>query len=149
MGNHLVIEDAAQILSLYAAKTIRLKHLNSAWTSLESFLIADIFGSVESIYRETIPANLQGQIDNVLSLMSNDIPLMLAPIRDTILSQLCQQHTKATESLKLWLSFIYTDDDRQLSDVAHFDLLPSELSVCHALDFYNTMEKFESGKDKL
>ncbi len=147
LSDTLLIDDAAQIFN-QASKKLRLKHLDSAWTTLEQHLTADLFTDVHVNYRRALPEALEQKLLNLAPRMT-DLSELLPPFQEYILNQLKETHTKPSESLKLCLGLLELNDDESVSSLKCFALFPPEIEVASSLPTFLLLSSYEKNKDKL
>jgi len=122
------------------SQQVQLKHIDSLWKLLRDCTVTDVFANVRPKYRQLLSDKPKAALLSLCQQKKLDLDILLPLMKDFITSQLREDQTAATRSVKETIGFCEVND-QNLSDLTWFKtFFPDDIQMSHIMDAHRTLE---------
>jgi len=126
------------------SQQVQLKHIDSLWKLLRDCTVTDVFANVRPKYRQLLGEKQKSVLTMLCQQKKLDLDVLLPLMKEFVTSQLREDQTAASRSIKETIGFCEAGD-QNLSDLVWFKtFFPDDLLMSHAMDAYQTLESVHS-----
>jgi len=136
----LLMDDGTEFDSKTIAQQCQLKHIDALWKLLRDATVTDVFASVRPKYRAPLSERQKQAVQALAQQKKLDLDVLLPVMKEFVTSQLREDQTAASRSVKETIGFCEVKD-QNLSDLPWFQsFFPDDLLMSNMLDVYHTLE---------
>lgn len=135
-----------------AARTLKLKHIDSLLKTLENHLTSDVFSDVNDAYKVPLTEEMRSKLAKAAE-DHFELQICLPAIKEFILNNLTEVTIKTTSSLKDTIGWIELDSEQvagYMKDIDWFEsYFPAELEMRHAMHAYEVLVSVQHIRQKM
>jgi len=122
------------------SQQVQLKHIDSLWKLLRDCTVTDAFANVRPKYRQALHEKSKTVLLSLVQQKKLDLDILLPIMKDFITSQLREDQTAATRTIKETIGFCEAND-QNLSELAWFkQFFPEYLLMSSIMEAYRALE---------